>query len=96
MLANSRIEVRNTGNTRFEARVGVDDSTRNTRDKVRFAVYGDGKLLAETPPMGLGEAPRLLAADIGGMRLVEIVARSETRASDLPLVVAWGDAALRR
>jgi hypothetical protein len=96
VLANSRIEVRNTVNTRFEARVGVDDSTRNTRDKARFAVYGDGKLLAQTPPMGLGEAPRLLAADIKGVRLVEIVARSETQASDLPLVVAWGDAALRR
>lgn len=96
VLANSRIEVRNTGHTRFEAQVGVDDSTRNTRDKVRFAVYGDGKLLAQTPPMGLGEAPRLLAADIRGVRLVEIVARSEAGASDLPLVVAWGDAALRR
>jgi hypothetical protein len=96
VLANSRIEVRNSENTRFEAKVGVDDSTRNTRDKVRFAVYGDGQRLAQTPPMGLGEAPRVLAADIKGVRLVEIVARSETRASDLPLVVAWGDAALRR
>lgn len=96
VLANSRIEVRNTGNTRFEARVGVDDSTRNTKDKVRFAVYGDGKLLTESPPMGLGEAPRALTADIKGARIVEIVARSATTTSDLPLVVTWGDAAMRR
>jgi alpha-galactosidase len=30
------------------------------------------------------------------VRIVEIVARSETATSDLPLVVAWGEAALRR
>ncbi|CAN5212105.1 hypothetical protein BH10PSE3_BH10PSE3_25080 [soil metagenome] len=96
VLTNSRIEVRNTGRTRFEAQVGVDDSTRNTKDKVTFYVYGDGKLLAESPPIGLGETPRALAADIKGVRIVEIVARSETLSSDLPLVVTWGDAALRR
>lgn len=96
VLANSRIEVRNNGATRFEARVGVDDSTRNTKDKVRFAVYGDGRLLTESPPMSLGEAPRSLSADIKGVRIVEIVTRSATRTSDLPLVVTWGDAALRR
>jgi hypothetical protein len=88
--------VRNVGHTRFEAQVGVDDSTRNTKDKVRFSVYGDGKLLAESAPLGFGEAPRSLAADIKGVRIVEIVARSETLSSDLPLVVTWGDAALRR
>lgn len=96
VLANSRIEVRNNGATRFEARVGVDDSTRNTKDKVRFAVYGDGRLLTESPPMSLGETPRSLSADIKGVRIVEIVTRSATRTSDLPLVVTWGDAALRR
>jgi hypothetical protein len=96
VLTNSRLEVRNAGHARFEARVGVDDSTRNTKDKVRFYVYGDGKLLAQSPPMGFGEAPRSIAADVKGVRIVEIVARSETLTSDLPLVVAWGDAALRR
>jgi hypothetical protein len=63
---------------------------------VRFAVYGDGKLLTQSPPMGLGEASRPLTADIKGVRIVEIVARSATTTSDLPLVVTWGDAALRR
>ncbi|WP_426000638.1 NPCBM/NEW2 domain-containing protein [Caulobacter sp. DWR1-3-2b1] len=90
VLANSLIEVSNTGHTRFEARVGVDDSTRNTRDKVRFAVYGDGKLLAQSPPMGLSKAPHALTADIKGVRIVEIVARSVTATSDLPLIVTWG------
>lgn len=95
-LANSRLEIRNAGHARFEAQVGVDDSTRNTKDKVRFFVYGDGKLLARSPPLGFGEPPRALIADIKGVRIVEIVARAETPTSDLPLVVTWGDAALRR
>lgn len=96
VLTNSRLEVRNAGYTRFEATVGVDDSSRNGRDVVRFAVYGDGRLLAESAPMRRGAAPARLAADISGVRIVEIVARSETLTSDLPLVVAWANAALRR
>ncbi|MFN6980841.1 MAG: NPCBM/NEW2 domain-containing protein [Brevundimonas sp.] len=96
VLTNSRLEVRNAGYTRFQASVGVDDSSRNTRDLVRFAVYGDGRLLAESAPMGFGATPAPLSADISGAGIVEIVARSETLTSDLPLVVTWGDAALRR
>ena len=95
-LTNSRIEVRNAGHGRFEAQVGVDDSTRNTKDKVSFSVYGDGKLLAQSPPMGFGQAPYALTADIRGAAIVEIIARSEALSSDLPLVVTWGDAALRQ
>lgn len=96
VLTNSRLEVRNAGYARFEAVVGVDDSTRNTEDKVRFSVYGDGRLLAESAPVAFGETAASLNADIAGVRIVEIVARSETLTSDLPLVVTWGEAALRR
>ena len=96
LLTNSRLEVRNGGYTRFEASVGVDDSSRNARDAVRFAVYGDGRLLAQSAPMRRGGAPAPLAADISGVRIVEIVARSEALTSDLPLVVTWANAALRR
>lgn len=96
VLTNSRIEARNAGHERFEALVGIDDSTRNTKDKVRFLVYGDGKLLAQSPPMSFGQAAQPISADIKGVRIVEIVARSERLTSDLPLVVAWAQAALRR
>lgn len=96
VLTNSRLEVRNAGYTRFEASVGVDDSTRNTRDAVRFAVYGDGRLLSESAPVSFGTAATPLTADITGVSIVEIVARSEGLTSDLPLVVTWGNAALRR
>lgn len=96
VLTNSRLEIRNDGFARFQANVGVDDSTRNTRDAVRFVVYGDGRLLAESGPMRFGQAPALLSADVAGVRLVEIVARSDALTSDLPLVAVWGEAALRR
>lgn len=96
VLANSRLEVRNEGYARFEASVGVDDSTQNKKDAVRFAVYGDGRLLTESAPLRFGEAPAALSADVSGVSIVEIVARSMDATSDLPLVVTWGNAALRR
>ncbi len=96
ILARSRLEVRNTGGrTRFEALVGVDDSTRNTRDQVRFRVYGDGRLIAESAPMRFGDAGQPLSADIRGAKLIEIVVAAEGGTSDLPLVATWANAALR-
>ena len=96
ILSQSRLEVRNTGGRRrFEALVGVDDGTRNLKDKVRFLVYGDGTLLAQSEPIGFGDAVRPIAADISGRKLIEIVARTERPTSDQPLVVAWADAAIR-
>lgn len=97
VLAQSRLEIRNTKHHgRFEALVGVDDSTRNVKDKVRFLVYGDGRLIAQTRPMAFGQAAQRLAADLRGSEIVEIVAARVGSASDMPLVVTWADAALRR
>jgi alpha-galactosidase len=96
ILAQSRLEIRNrAGHARFEALVGVDDSARNTRDKVRFRVYGDGQLLAQSAVMAFGESAQPLAADIHGKKLIEIVVARESRVSDLPVVATWADAALR-
>lgn len=96
ILSQSRLEVRNTAkHARFEALVGVDDSTRNTRDRAQFLVYGDGRLLASSKPMTFGEAAQPLAADIRGIKVVELVVRTRTRRRALPLVTTWADAALR-
>ena len=96
ILARSRVEIRNTGgHARFETLVGVDDSTRNLKDKVEFRVYGDGQLLAKSTPMGFGEAARPLSADVRGKKIIEIVTATVGRTSDLPLVVTWANAALR-
>ncbi|KRA35631.1 alpha-galactosidase [Rhodanobacter sp. Root627] len=94
ILANSRMEVKAAGFRHFEAKVGVDDSTRNLKDKVVFQVFGDGHLLAQATA-AYGQAAQTLSADLANVKTVELVARSEAPTSDLPLVVTWGDAALR-
>jgi len=95
ILANSRMEVKAAGFKRFEAKVGVDDSTRNLKDKVVFQVFGDGRLLAQASA-AYGQAAQTLGADLADVKIVELVARNADRSSDLPLVVTWGDAALRK
>ena len=96
ILARSRLEIRNrAGHTRFEALVGVDDSTRNTKDRVRFLVYGDGLLLAQSAALVFGDAAQPLIADTSGRKLIEIIVTREGRGSDLPVVATWAEAALR-
>lgn len=94
VLANSRLEVRNAGYARFTATVGFDQSARDRGQPVTFTVYGDGKLLARTPPLRFGEKPVAIAADVRGVKLIELVARTPT-AMRFPDPVVWGDAALR-
>jgi len=93
ILANSRLEVRNQGGKRFVAMVGVDDSATDNRNWVTFAVYGDGKLLAETPATKWGMPARPLSAPVAGVKLIELVARSASGDSQR-LPVTWGEAAL--
>jgi hypothetical protein len=94
ILAGSRLEVRNTGKWRsFAALVGVDDNSRNTGAKIRFFVYGDGKLLAKTKPIAFGEPAVRVTADVTNARIVELVARPEKSDPLAPASAAWGDAA---
>lgn len=93
ILANSRLEVRNSRQN-FTALVGVDDSTRNVTDQVEFFVYGDGKLLTRSGEMKFGDAARPVAAKTDGVKLIELVVK-QTGKSGLPVIVTWGDAALR-
>ncbi|KQN36918.1 alpha-galactosidase [Sphingomonas sp. Leaf407] len=93
VLANSRLEVRAGDAKRFTASVGVDDSARDRSHPVRFAVYGDGRLLARSKPMRFGEAAVPIAADVAGVKLVELVAEGK-RGERFPDPVVWADAAL--
>jgi hypothetical protein len=96
ILSGSRLEVRSgKAHRRFTASVGVDDGTRNTAARVRFLVYGDGRLLASTGAIAFGASPATLSADIRGVEIVELVVRSEN-AGSVPTSVAWGEAALLR
>jgi hypothetical protein len=94
ILAGSRMEVRNTGNWRgFAALVGIDDNSRNTGAKVRFLVYGNGKLLAKTKPIAFGQPAVRLDADVTGVRLIELVVKPEKKEPLTPASAAWGAAA---
>ncbi|CAL4869540.1 hypothetical protein MMA231_03832 (plasmid) [Asticcacaulis sp. MM231] len=94
VLAGSRLEVRLAGERRFEARVGIDDSTLNPSQSVTFFIYGDGKLLKTSKPLRFGQAPELLTADVMGVKILELVARPGGVSSVQPTTVTWGDAAL--
>jgi len=93
ILVNSRLEVRNDGYKRFATNVGVDDSATDKASAVTFAVYGDGKRLAESRPLKWGMPAEPLEVDVAGVALIELVARSGTPANEA-LSVTWGDAAL--
>lgn len=95
VLANSRLEVRNAGYRAFRAKVGVDDSTTVKGRAVTFAVYADGKLVAHSKPIALGEAAQTLSAPVAGAKIVELVA-SSPGAGGSRLSVDWGEAALLR
>ena len=96
-LANSLLQVKNDGGYRaFHATVGIDDSTVNRDHAVRFAVYADGRPVAVTPPLRYGDAPRDITADVGGHRVIELVATSTDGADETPVVVTWGAARLEK
>ncbi|MES2419756.1 MAG: NPCBM/NEW2 domain-containing protein [Pseudomonadota bacterium] len=96
VLANARLEVRNQGYARFAARVGINDSGRPRSGTTVFEVWGDGRLLAKSRPMGFGEAAVPLEAKVTGVRIVELVARGSDAAANAgtPQPATWADAAL--
>jgi alpha-galactosidase len=57
---------------RFVAMVGVDDGA-GARASVNFELWGDDRLLASTPVMRRGDAPRLIAADLRGVRVLQLI-----------------------
>ncbi len=93
--ANSRLEVATRGDfVRFRARVGPQDDAAPVRDRVVFRVYGDGRLLHATAPLGAHQAATL-DLPIDGVRTLELVAEAQdTSAGALPPVIAWADARL--
>lgn len=93
ILDNSRLEVRNHGYRRLRTKVGVDDSAIDHTHGVTFMIYGDGKLLAKSKSLRWGQPAQALSADVTGVKMIELVARSVSQDNEL-LPVSWGDAAL--
>ncbi len=96
VLANSRLEVRNHGFTRFSARVGVNDSGQPRSGTTVFEVWGDGRLLAKSRAMAFGEAAVPIQAKVTGVKIVELVARASAAPGAKAQPAIWGDAALYR
>ena len=95
VLSNSRIQVRNeAGRARLVAAVGVDDSSMGAGQAVRFYVYGDGKLLSQSPAMTLGAKAHRITADLKGSKLIELVVRDAKSGTTQPVVATWGDVRL--
>ena len=95
-LANSRLQIKAEGQfLRFSAQVGMDDSSLERSTKIRFEVYGDGRLLVQSPELGFENAAFPLTAGVSGVKTIELVAR-EMGIGRAPSVVTWAAAALTR
>jgi len=94
--ADSRLEVLARGEfSRFTATVGLQDSAARDERTVVFRVYGDGRLLHESPPVAAGDAALPIDVATAGVNVLELVAvASDGTADHLPPVVAWADALL--
>lgn len=94
--ADSRLEMRaDAAFSRLRADVGVQAGA-DARAPVVFRVYGDARLLHETPARRAGEAALPIDVDVSGARVVELVALVADRAyAGTTPAVAWGDARVR-
>jgi alpha-galactosidase len=84
------------GYASLTAAVGVGDSTDDTRQPLRFYVYGDGKLLAQSAALAFGAKAQRVQADIRGVKVVELVVRGAKAGDAPPVVATWGEAQLVR
>ncbi|MEO7716084.1 MAG: NPCBM/NEW2 domain-containing protein [Capsulimonas sp.] len=50
--------------TRFSAVVGLDDEAKGREGSITFQVIVDGKTVAQTPVMHVGDAPQLISVDL--------------------------------
>ena len=96
LLANSRVEVRNSGANILTVEVGVDDSTLDKSQPTTFSIYGDGKLLAKSAPKMFGEKAEAIAVKVKGVKIIELVTANAAPANSQPTIVTWGNAALTK
>jgi alpha-galactosidase len=95
-LANSRLQIKADEQfKRFTAQVGIDNSTLERSIKVRFEVYGDGRLLVQSPELGFADVAFYLQTGVANVKTIELVAR-EIAPGHAPSLVVWGGAALTR
>ncbi|KRG72080.1 NPCBM/NEW2 domain-containing protein [Pseudoxanthomonas dokdonensis] len=96
--ADSRLEVRTDGEfSRFSSDIGLQDGPMDQHDQAIFRIYGDQRLLFESPPMTVGQHAVSVDLDISGVQVLELVAADATarkEALKTPLVT-WADPRLQ-
>lgn len=60
--------------TRFTANVGIDDAAGPGQGALRFELWGDGRLLAQSPTLSGGTPAFALTADLTGIARLKLVA----------------------
>lgn len=79
--------------TAFSAKVGLDDEVTSGIGTVRFRVFGDGQLLAESGVVTGNDAAVSLDADVTGVEVLRLVADEATNGKNFDHA-DWGDAKL--
>ncbi|AEG44646.1 alpha-galactosidase-like protein [Isoptericola variabilis J7] len=79
--------------TSFSAFVGLDDEVTSGVGTTRFQVFGDGRLLAETPVLTGNDGSHELTADVTDVETLRLVAHEATNGKNFDHA-SWGDARL--
>lgn len=94
MHATGGLSVELGGNcSRFLADVGLDDEVTTGVGTVRFEVYGDGDLLAQTGVLTGDDPAAPLDVDVAGVEVLRLVADEATNGKNYDHA-DWGDARL--
>ena len=80
------------GAVKFTANVGVDDETEG-KGTVRFMVYADNALIADTGVMKGGDAPKPISVDLTGRKVLRLVVDDAGDGIDYDHA-DWGEATL--
>ncbi|MGW7189428.1 NPCBM/NEW2 domain-containing protein, partial [Streptomyces sp. NPDC054838] len=75
----------------FSARVGVDRTTLIADGEVRFSVYGDGRRLWQSHPLGYDDAPVGVEVPLAGTTTLRLVVERAGQGR-LPALASWADA----
>lgn len=100
-FGGSRLEVLNRGEyARLLVDVGVDEASQNRRSQVRFQIYGDGRLLAQSGPMGSADSTSRMDANVQGVQVIELIAsgrhaRSWRACGPMPFAIRCSFVAVR-
>ncbi|MEU9148462.1 sigma-70 family RNA polymerase sigma factor [Streptomyces sp. NPDC048349] len=96
ITVNSRSSVEialNRPCTAFSARAGVDGLSMFTDGSVRFSVYGDGRRLWQSAPLGFGDRAVAVEVSLAGHETLHLVTE-RAGPGRLPALASWADSVI--